>query len=810
MTEKQKKINQTLQALTLEEKAWLISGGGDFWHTRAIPAQGIPSLTLHDGPHGLRMQASETDNAGLNESLPATAYPSLSTTACSFDPDLVFEMGQALGAEANAASVDVLLAPGVNIKRHPLCGRNFEYFSEDPLLAGELASAYVSGVQSQGVAASLKHFAANNQEFCRMVNSSVIDERALREIYLKPFEIAIRKAQPWTVMNSYNKINGVYACEQAELLTTIARNDWGFEGLFTTDWGGMDDRAIAIAAGTDLEMPPLGKFGADRVVEAVRSGQLAESDVDRAVRKLLELADKVRNSAKSVSVWQVDAFDAVAKKVAVESAVLLKNEQNMLPLSDGMKVAVIGELAEKPHYQGAGSSRVNPRQLVPFLSAMRSENLDWAYTCGYHLGAKRDAQLEQEALQRVKGMDVVLFFAGLTDTTEAESYDRQNMDLPEAQNALIDQIASENPNVVVVLHCGSPVRMPWLGKVKAVLLMGLGGQMLGEATLELLLGRSNPCGKLAETWPLSLEDTPAHGHFGQRFNTEYRESVFVGYRFYESFAKPVCFPFGFGLSYTSFALEGVQISENKLAPGGSVEVRVKVSNTGTRPGKEVLQLYVAPPGSAVFRPQKELKAFKKVALNPGESQVVSFVLRHSDFAFWNAQIHDWHCEAGEYRLLIGTSAADTPQEARVALLSDKPDAGIPDFTASAPAYYAYGSGGLEVSDGAYAAVLSRPLPQDPQGKAEPYDLNTTLWDVRDKPMGKLIAGIVRKNSRKLVTGEGESREVNQLIMEASIMDAPLRFYAVGDVPMKFPEAIVLLLNGKVLKGLRKLMEKEKP
>ncbi len=809
MSEQTESTRLIVEQLTSEEKAWIISGGGDFWHTRAIPRLGIPALTLHDGPHGLRQVLPKSSHSGLEVSLPATNYPSLSAVACSFDRKLVFELGQALGAEAKAAGVDVLLAPGVNIKRHPLNGRNFEYFSEDPLVAGELGSAYISGVQSQGTAVSLKHFAANNQEFCRMVNNSVVDERALREIYLKPFEIAIRKAQPWTVMSSYNQLNGTYASEHAALLTKIAREEWGFEGLFMTDWGGMSDRASAIPAGTDLEMPPVGQFGVDRILEGVRSGKIAESDLNRAVGKLLELISKVRAEKKPEEIWQASEFDAVAKRVALESAVLLKNEQYLLPLSAEMNVAVIGVMAEKPHVQGAGSSRVNPRRMVPFLDALREENLGWAYARGYETSGKENTQLAQEALELCRGKDAILVFAGLRDTEEAESYDRLHLELPASQNALIERIASENPNVIVVLHAGSPVRMPWLGKVKAVLLMGLGGQMVGAATLDLLLGRANPCGKLAETWPLALEDTPAYENFGKRYNTQYRESVFVGYRFYQSFNKPVRFPFGFGLSYTSFEINNFEISQATLAPGEALEVSVRVSNTGSRSGKQVVQLYVSPPASAIFRSQKELKAFAKVALAPGESKTVTLKLQHSDFGVWNRLVHNWQVEAGEYRLLLGTSAADTPLEASLALESDQLEVNVPDYTQSAQGYYAYGSGALNVSDAAFEAVYGSPLPVDPQGEPGEYDLNSTLWDARNRVRGKLLTAILKKEGRKRASGGGEFQEANDRIVDASIVDSPLRSYAVGGVAMKVPEAIALILNGKVFQAVRKLLEREK-
>ena len=809
MPEHTQKTSQILDQLTLEEKAWLISGGGDFWHTRAIPRLGIPALTLHDGPHGLRQVLPKAGQSGLEESHPATSYPSLSAVACSFNPYLVLELGEALGAEAKTAGVDVLLAPGVNIKRHPLNGRNFEYFSEDPLVAGELASAYIIGIQNRGTGVSLKHFAANNQEFCRVINNSVVDERALREIYLRPFEIAIHKAQPWTVMSSYNKLNGTYTSEHADLLTKIAREEWGFKGLFMTDWGGMSDRASAIPAGTDLEMPPVGQYGVDRLLEGVKSGRITESDLDRAVGKLLELIEKVRAERRPAKIWQVADFEAVAKNIALQSAVLLKNEQNLLPLQSGMSVAVVGAMAEKPHVQGAGSSRVHPRRMVPFLDALREEQLDWDYAQGYDLGGKQNALLEQEALDLCRGKDAVLIFAGLRDTEEAESYDRLHLELPETQNALIEKIASVNPNVVVVLHTGSPVRLPWLGKVKAVLLMGLAGQMVGAATLELILGRVNPSGKLAETWPLALEDTPAYGQFGKRFNTQYRESVFVGYRYYQSFSKPVAFPFGFGLSYTSFEIDTLEISQPSLAPGHALHVSARVTNTGSRAGMEVLQLYVAPPASNLFRPQKELKAFSKMALAPGESRVVHFKLEHGDFAYWNAAVHAWDYEAGEYRLLLGTSVADTPLEAAVSLAGWPPEVSVPDYSQSAPGYYAYYNGALQVSDEAFEAIYGSPLPLDPQGEPRVYDLNSTLWDARNRFRGKLLRAMFERAGRKRAAGSGEYQEVSDRIVQASILNAPLRSFSVGGAPMRIPEAIALLLNGKVFKAVRKLLERDK-
>ena len=517
----------------------------------------------------------------------------------------------------------------------------------------------------------------------------------------------------------------------------------------------------------------------------------------------------MREERELKKIWQSTDFDAIAKKVALESAVLLKNEQNLLPLNKEKHAAVIGAMAEKPHCQGAGSSRVNPRRVVSFVDAMHDEGLGWDYARGYSLGPDPDPRLEREALDLCGGKDAVLIFAGLRDFEESESYDRPDLELPAEQNALIERASAENPNVVVVLHAGSPVRMPWLDKVKAVLLVGLAGQMAGSAALDLLLGRANPCGKLAETWPLALEDTPAFGQFGKRFNTQYRESVFVGYRFYESFSKPVRFPFGFGLSYTSFRVSDLEVNQENLAPGEMLEVTVRLTNTGPLAGKEVVQMYIAPPVSAIFRPRKELKAFQKVELAPGESQTIHFQLKHSDFAYWNTSIHAWHTETGEYRLLVGTSAGDLPLEAGIFLTSDQPEVSVPDYAQAAPEYYAYGTGVLQVSEKSFEAVLGSPLPVDPVGEPKTYDLNSTLWDARQRVLGKLIALIVGKISRKISTGGGEFQEANDRIMEASVLDSPLRSYVLGGVRMNVAEAIALLLNGKFPRAIKKLLEKEK-
>ena len=678
---------ETLPLLTREEKC-AFSSGLDTWHTKPVPRLGIPSILFHDGPHGLRKQPDASDALGLNESVPATCFPTAAISACSFDRELLWQLGAALGKEALLQEIDVVLGPGINIKRSPLCGRNFEYFSEDPLLSGELAAAYVQGMQAQGVGASVKHFVANNQEFCRLINNSQVDERALREIYLKAFEIVVRQAQPWTIMPAYNRINGSYACQNKTLLTDIARDEWGFEGLFVSDWGAVEDRVKAVQAGLDLEMPSSAGYRDQQLLKALQAGQTEEGFIDRAVSNLLALIQKCQAPKSKPSEATYLENHELARKVLTQSAVLLKNDSSLLPLSSEVDVLIVGELATKPHYQGSGSSRVNPTRLVSLTQAVEARGMSWQYLPGYKNNSEvQDAALLSEACSAAQSKAAVIVVAGLTEDDEAEGYDRTRLALHPSQNKLIQALAEVNSNVVVVLLGGGVMTLPWLDQVSSVLFVGLAGQAFGEGCLDLLLGDVNPSGKLSESWPFSLNDVPSSASYAKRYNTAYLESIFVGYRYYATAGKSVCFPFGHGLSYTSFAVSDPQISAACLRPRETLTLKAKLSNTGNQAGKEVLQVYISPPQSTVFKAARELKAFEKIALASSQSKEVEFKLSYDDFAYWNTETHHWQVEPGIYEILIGTSSTALPLSVVVEVESEHTPVSLPDYRQVAPQYY---------------------------------------------------------------------------------------------------------------------------
>lgn len=649
-------VKEILSQLTLEEKAGLCSGE-DFWHLKSIQRLGLPGVMVCDGPHGLRKQASEADHLGLKLSVPAVCFPAASATACSFDTGLLKEMGAALGQMCQAEDVSVLLGPAVNIKRSPLCGRNFEYFSEDPCLAGEMAAAHIRGVQSQNVGTSLKHFAANNQEYRRMTSSSQVDERTLREIYFPAFERAVKKAQPWTVMCSYNRINGEFASENKWLLTDVLRDEWGFEGYVMTDWGACNDRVKGLKAGLELEMPASGGVNDREIVRAVREGRLDEAVLDRAVERILNITLRYLQNHKP-TVCDLDAQNQLARKVARESMVLLKN-QGALPIAKEQKVAFIGAFAKTPRYQGGGSSHINATKVTGALEAAQGR-FNVTYAPGYSLERETpDPALIEEAVSAAKAADVAVVFAGLPDAFESEGYDRAHMRMPQSHNALIEAVAAAQPNTVVVLYNGSPVETPWIDQVNALLEGYLGGQAVGAATVDLLFGDYSPCGKLAETFPLRLEDNPSYLNFpGVKDTVEYREGVFVGYRYYDSKKMPVRFPFGFGLSYTQFAYSNLCLSADALGPDDTLTCRLKVKNTGSRPGKEIVQLYVRDCTGAALRPDKELRGFAKVALQPGEEKEVALTLDMRAFAFYDVESHAWRAADGTFEILVGASSRD--------------------------------------------------------------------------------------------------------------------------------------------------------
>ncbi|WP_336788979.1 beta-glucosidase [Paenibacillus sp. MMO-177] len=655
-------IQALLAEMTLEEKAGMCSGL-DFWRLKGVERLGIPSIMVTDGPHGLRKQQGGTDHLGIFESVPATCFPSAAGMASSWDRELIGKVGEALGEECQAEDVAVLLGPGANIKRSPLCGRNFEYFSEDPYLSSEIAASHINGVQSQGVGTSLKHFAVNNQEHRRMGVDAVVDERTLREIYLASFEGAVRKAQPWTVMSAYNKVNGTYASENPYLLTDILKGEWGHEGLVVTDWGANNNRVDGLAAGQELEMPSSGGVNDRKIVDAVQSGHLSEEVLDRAVERILSLIFKSVDNRKPEADYDRAEHHALARKVAGETMVLLKNERNLLPLQQNHKLAVIGAFAQKPRYQGGGSSHIKPTQIdVPFeeIQKLAGDAASVAYAQGYHADSDdTDESLLEQAIEAAKGADAAIIFAGLPDRYESEGYDRKHLRMPANQNQLIEAIAAVQSNVVVVLLGGSPVEMPWIGQAGSVLEAYLGGQAVGGAIADVLFGIVNPSGKLAETFPVKLSDNPSFLFFpGEGNRVEYREGIFVGYRYYDTKQVKPLFPFGHGLSYTTFAYSNLLLSRKDMRDTDTLEVQVTVQNTGTRAGKEIVQLYVRDVESTVMRPTKELKGFAKVDLQPGEARAVTLTLDKRSFAYYNVLLRDWHVESGQYEILIGRSSED--------------------------------------------------------------------------------------------------------------------------------------------------------
>ena len=650
-------VKAIIREMTLEEKAGMCSGK-DFWHLKGVERLGIPEVMVSDGPHGLRKQAEEADHLGLNESIKAVCFPTACATACSFDRDLLEEMGERIGDECQAEDLSVILGPAVNIKRSPLCGRNFEYFSEDPYLASQMAAAHIKGVQSKNVGTSIKHFAANNQEHRRMSCSSEIDERTLREIYLAAFETAIKEAKPDTVMCSYNRINGEFASENHWLLTEVLRDQWGFEGYVMSDWGAVNDRVKGLKAGLELEMPGSGGNTDKEIVEAVKNGELEEAVLDRAVERILNIVFKFTDNRQEGK-FDLEEDHKLAAKIAGESMVLLKNE-GVLPLpAQGKKIAFIGKFAETPRFQGGGSSHINSFKITSALEAVK-EVAEVTYAQGYDV--KEDvidqAMLDQ-AVETAKEADVAVIFAGLPDAFESEGYDRTHMRMPDCQNTLISEIAKVQENVVVVLHNGSPVEMPWADQVKGILEAYLCGQAVGQAEVDILFGKVNPSGKLAETIPYKLSDNPSYLNFpGDGQKVEYKEGVFVGYRYYDTKEMPVRYPFGYGLSYTTFEYSDLQLSSDKIKDTDKLKVTLKVKNTGNRAGKEIVQLYVADKTGAASRPVKELKNFVKVELQPQEEKTVEMELDKRSFTWYNTDIHDWYAASGEYEILAAASSRD--------------------------------------------------------------------------------------------------------------------------------------------------------
>ena len=696
------KHTDIINSLDLEQKCALLSGGTVFT-TRALPGKGIPAITLSDGPNGVRKQAGAADHLGLNPSVPATCFPTSATVANSWDPELGEAVGAAMGEEAAAQGVSVLLGPGLNIKRSPLCGRNFEYFSEDPYLAGKMAAAYVRGIQKNGIAACPKHFAVNSQELRRMASDSIVDERTLREIYLTGFEMVVKEAQPKTIMSAYNLVNGTYANENHHLLQDILHGEWGYDGAVVTDWGGSNDHALGVKNGSTLEMPAPGGDAIRELMKAVQTGKITEADVDARLDELLELVFTTDAAVKAAPKrFDRDAHHALARRAAAESVVLLKNEDDLLPLKPGQSVALIGDFAQTPRYQGAGSSSVNATRVDNLKDAAEADDITLAGFCaGYERSGTPNPAFVEEAAALARKADVVVLCMGLDESSESEGLDRSHICIPENQKQLLEAVAQANENLVVVLSAGSVVETGWVSRCKAVLHAYLSGQAGAGAIMDVLTGRVNPSGKLAETLPLTYEDTPAARYFpGKQQNVEYREGLYIGYRYYETAHVPVRYPFGYGLNYTTFAYSDLKADADK--------VTFTITNTGSRAGAEIAQLYVAKADAAVFRPEKELKGFAKVFLQAGECKTVTIPLDDKAFRYWNVKTDRWETEGGSYQLLVGASVQDIRLRAEVPVQGT----GAPDPYAG-KAVQCYRTADIKnVPDAAFEALLGHAIPED--------------------------------------------------------------------------------------------------
>ena len=787
------KYKDLIDQLTLKEKAALLGGKGE-WDSRDIPRLGIPSMIMSDGPHGLRRQAGAGDHLGLNASLPATCFPTAATMANSWDRDLGTEVGVALGEEAKAMGVNILLGPGMNIKRSPLCGRNFEYFSEDPYLAGRMAASYVKGIQSQGVFSCIKHFAVNSQEERRMAMNAVVDERTLREIYLTGFEMAIDESKPGAIMTSYNQVNGEYANESMHLLKEILRGDWKYDGFVVSDWGGANDHVTAVKAGSDLEMPAPGLGSARELVEAVKNGSLSMEDLDARVDELLSAVMTTTEAAKGHSEeFDIEVHHALARKAAAQCAVLLKNNDAILPLKAGTKVAVVGDFAFQPRYQGAGSSMVNSTKVETIENLIKEEEaLEVTAMCrGYKRSGEADTALLSEAVKAAESADVVLYFFGLDEMSESEGLDRKHMRIPQVQIDVLRAMAKVNPNVVGVISAGSSIEMEWEDSCSAILHGYLTGQAGAGAMLDLITGRENPSGKLAETYPLLYTDTPSEPYYpAKERNSDYREALFVGYRYFDTFDVPVRYPFGFGLSYTSFEYSDLKVDEK----GATFTVK----NTGSRDGAEIAQLYVGLKGGKILRARKELKGFVKVFLAAGEEKTVSIPFDVYTFRYWNVKKNGWAVEGGTYTVSVGSSSADIRLEGSIDAAGDDAPAPYDDAKLTA-----YTEGRIrEIPDEAFAELLGGPIPDGSWGSD--LNENDAICQLGNAKSG--LARFVYKQleKKKQAADAAGKPDLNVLF----IYNMPFRAIGKmtgGQVDKKMVDGMVEVVNGHFFGGLGKVI-----
>lgn len=787
------KYESLISQMTLAEKCSLLSGR-DVWHTRAIDRLNVPAITLSDGPSGLRKQEGAGDQLGLNASVKATCFPSAAAIANSWDEQLAERVGACIGAEALAQDVQVVLGPGLNVKRSPLCGRNFEYFSEDPYLAGKLAAGFIRGVQQQGVSACPKHFAANSQESHRMASDSIVDERTLREIYLTNFEIAVREGKPQTLMSSYNLVNGTYANENSHLLNDILRQEWGYDGMVVTDWGGSNDFTDGVRAGSNLEMPGAGDDSVIQLIRAVKAGRIDEAVVDQRVDELLRTVFATHQVRKPGE-FDADKHHEAARQAALEAIVLLKNEEHLLPLDRQAKVAVIGDFADIPRYQGAGSSQVNPTRVDNTLVLLEKYfPMNVGYAKGFTRVDKPDAKLTEAAVTLARSAECVLLYLGLTEDYETEGLDRTHLRIPQNQIDLLSKLAQVNRKIIVVLSAGSAVEMPWADQCAAIVYGCLGGQAGAEAMLKVLAGDANPSGKLAETFPLALADCPVSSYYpGAQKSAEYREGPYVGYRYFVTANKPVRFPFGYGLSYTTFEYAGLSVSKQSVS--------FDVTNTGSRAGCEIAQMYVALPGAKVFRPARELKGFARVELQPGETKRVSIPLDDKALRYYSVATGRWETEGGTYWIMIAASSEDIRLTAPLQI---KGNAGPNPYMD--PAFDCYRSAQVhQVEDKAFRMLLGHAIPNQPWNPSAPLEMNDPIMrlDCAKNPIarlvGKMLGGMIDRSLKK------GKPDLNTLF----VYNMPFRGIAkmMGKtVSMDMAEGIVHMCNGHFFKGLERTVK----
>lgn len=792
------KYAEIISQMTLDEKASLTSGK-DFWQTMDIERLGISSMFLSDGPHGIRKQAAAADHLGLNASIPATCFPTAATIANSWNEELGEKIGTCLGEEAVAQKVNVLLGPGTNMKRNPLCGRNFEYFSEDPYLAGKMAASYIRGIQSKGISACVKHFCANNQEERRMAIDTIVDERTLREIYLTAFEIAVKEGGTKSIMSSYNMLNGDYTNENMHLMRDILRGEWNYNGVVVTDWGGDNDRVAGLLAGNELEMPTTnGETNID-IINAVKSGKIKEEVLDECIDRLLKLIFTTEEVYKSPrKEFDVDKHHNIAQLAAEESIVLLKNDENILPLKPGAKVAIIGDFAKNPRYQGAGSSIVNPTKLDNTLDCLKDMDIEnIGYEPGFERYGKKSNKLVKKACELAEKADVVLLYIGLDEATEAEGLDRENMRVPQNQIDLLEAVSKVNKNIVAILSCGSAVELPWISSVKGLVHAYLSGQAGSNAVLRVLCGEINPSGKIAESYPIHYEDVPSCSNFpGKEVSVEYREGLYIGYRYYDTANVKVQFPFGYGLSYTAFEYADLKVENDK--------VTFTLKNTGAAAGAEVAQLYIGKSSDAVFRPKKELKGFKKVLLQPGETQTVTIGFDDKTFRYFNVKTNSWEEEAGEYKIVIAASSEDIKLSG--VIKREGTNAAIPYDKSVLPSYFSGKADNVSVEE--FEKLLGRKVPEAKLDRSKPLGYNDTIAQCRYAKGGFARFAIHLIDFAYWFLIKIGKRSTANIIM-MSIYHMPFRGIARmtgGVMNMHMLDGILMIANGHFFKGLNHVLK----